>query len=116
VKLLLDENLSPRLAAVLSDLYPGSEHVEKIGLGRASDADVWSYAKANGFAIVSKDSDFAERSVLESEPPKVIWIRLGNCSTSDAARTLRSHYETIRGFLEEDPETCLLLESGQSSS
>jgi predicted nuclease of predicted toxin-antitoxin system len=58
---------------------------------------------------VSKDSDFAERSVLESQPPKIIWIRLGNCSTSDLERVLRSQYEAIRGFLEEDRETCLLI-------
>jgi predicted nuclease of predicted toxin-antitoxin system len=89
----------------LADLYPGSVDVESIGLGGAGDGEVWDYAKAHGFAIVSKDSDFAERSVLDSEPLKVIWIRLGNCSTSDVARALRSQYEAIRGFLEEDSET-----------
>jgi len=112
VKLLLDENLSPRLVEALSDLYPGSAHVENLGLGGARDGDVWDYAKAHGFAIVSKDSDFAERSVLESEPPKIIWIRLGNCSTSDVERVLRSQYEAIRGFLEEGGETCLIVERG----
>jgi predicted nuclease of predicted toxin-antitoxin system len=111
VRLLLDENLSPRLVDLLSDLYPGSAHVENIGLGGAADGDVWSYAKTHGFAIVSKDSDFAERSVLEREPPKIIWIRLGNCSTSDVERALRSQYEAIQEFLEENFETCLLLGS-----
>jgi predicted nuclease of predicted toxin-antitoxin system len=112
VKLLLDENLSPRLVESLSDLYPDSVHVENTGLGGALDGDVWSYAKDHGFAIVSKDSDFAERSVLESEPPKVIWIRLGNCSTSDVERVLRSQCEAIRRFLDEDRETCLLVGLG----
>jgi predicted nuclease of predicted toxin-antitoxin system len=109
VRLLLDENLSPRLVDSLSDLYPGSKHVESVGLGGAADGDVWGYAKSHGFAIVSKDSDFAERSVLENEPPKVVWVRLGNCSTNDIERVLRSQYEAIRGFLEEDFETCLVL-------
>lgn len=112
MKLLLDENLSPRLVESLSDLYPGSEHVENIGLGGAGDIDVWSYAKAHRFAIVSKDSDFAERSVLENEPPKVIWVRLGNCSTKDVEGLLRSQHEAIRGFLKEGLETCLLLGTG----
>jgi predicted nuclease of predicted toxin-antitoxin system len=112
VKLLLDENLSPRLVESLSDLYPGSVHVEDIGLGGAGDGDVWAYAKAHDFAIVSKDSDYAERSVLESEPPKIIWIRLGNCSTSDVERVLRSRHEAIRGFLEQERETCLLVGRG----
>jgi predicted nuclease of predicted toxin-antitoxin system len=75
VKLVLDENLSARLVESLSDLYPGLEHVHGLGLGGADDSTVWEYAKANGFAIVSKDSDFAERSVLENDPLKIVWIR-----------------------------------------
>jgi predicted nuclease of predicted toxin-antitoxin system len=109
VKLLLDENLSPRLVDLLSDLYPESDHVHNLNLGGANDSEVWDYAKLQGFAIVSKDSDFAARSVLEKDPPKIIWIRLGNCSTGDVEILLRSAQDTIRGFLEEDEETCLLL-------
>ena len=55
-------------------------------------------------AIVSKDSDFAERSVLESSPPKIVWIRLGNCSTAEVESLLRSAHETVRVFIEEDEE------------
>ena len=109
MKLLLDENLSPRLVDLLSDLYPGSDHVHYLNLGGANDSEVWDYAKLHGFAIVSKDSDFAERSVLESDPPKIIWVRLGNCSTEEVEKLLRSAHEMIRGFLEEDEETCLLV-------
>jgi predicted nuclease of predicted toxin-antitoxin system len=109
VKLLLDENLSPRLIESLRDLYPNSDHIHAVGLGGADDGEVWNYAKLHGFAIVSKDSDFAERSVLEAEPPKVIWIRIGNCSTRQIDTLLRFHYAAIRGFIEEDRETCLLL-------
>ena len=109
MKLLLDENLSPRLVDLLSDLYPGSDHVHNLNLGGANDSEVWDYAKLHGFAIVSKDSDFAERSVLESDPPKIIWVRLGNCSTEEVEKLLRSAHEMIRGFLEEDEETCLLV-------
>jgi predicted nuclease of predicted toxin-antitoxin system len=75
-------------------------------------SEVWDYAKLHGFAIVSKDSDFAERSVLEKNQPKIIWIRFGNCSTVDVERLLRSTHEAIRIFLEEDEETCLLLGRG----
>jgi predicted nuclease of predicted toxin-antitoxin system len=112
LKLLLDENLSLRLVEFLADLYPGSDHVHNLGLGGAGDSEVWDYAKLHGFAIVSKDSDFAERSVLERDPPKIIWIRLGNCSTADVERQLRSAHEVIRAFIEEDQETCLLLGRG----
>ena len=67
MKLLFDENLAPRLAESLSDLYPGSDHVHDCNLGGADDDAVWEYAKARGFTIVSKDSDFTERSVLERD-------------------------------------------------
>ena len=64
MKLLFDENLSPRLPRALADLYPDSAHVHECGLGSADDARIWDYAKQNGFTIVSKDSDFQDRSVL----------------------------------------------------
>lgn len=112
MKLLLDENLSLRLVESLADLYPGSDHVHNLGLGGVNDSEVWDYAKLHGFAIASKDSDFAERSVLEKAPPKIIWIRLGNCSTAEVETLLRSTHEAIRIFLEEDQETCLLLGRG----
>jgi predicted nuclease of predicted toxin-antitoxin system len=76
--------------------------------GKEDDA-VWYHAKANGFAIVSKDSDFAERSVLDTDPPKIIWMRMGNCSTAEIEVLLRSANQTIRNFIENDKETCLLL-------
>ena len=80
MKLLFDENISPRLSEALADIYPGSAHVHRCGLGSADDSAVWQYAKDNGFAIVSKDSDFQERSVLLGAPPKVIWLRATNCT------------------------------------
>lgn len=89
MKLLFDQNLSPVLVEELQDLFPGSAHTEALGLGRADDSSIWEYARQNGFTIVSKDADFPERGVLLGSPPKVIWIRRGNCSTSDIAGILR---------------------------
>lgn len=109
MKLLLDENLSPRLVELLSDVYPAIVHVQSLNLGGAPDSAVWDYAKMHGFAIVSKDSDFAERSFLENDPPKIIWTRLGNCSTADVERLLRSAADTILVFVEEGIETCLIV-------
>lgn len=58
MKLLVDENLSPKLPRLLETLFPGSSHVRDCGLKGSSDEDVWHYARANGFIILSKDSDF----------------------------------------------------------
>ena len=88
-RLLLDENLSPRLVALIADLLPGSAHVRDVGLARADEATVWAYARESGFAVVSKDGDFRQMSCLHGPPPKVIWMRVGNCSTDQALRLIR---------------------------
>ena len=89
MKLLFDENLAPRLVASLAALFPDSAHVHAVGLAQATDELVWRYARDHGFTIVSKDSDFHERSLLLGFPPKIVWIRRGNCSTADVERLLR---------------------------
>jgi predicted nuclease of predicted toxin-antitoxin system len=98
VKLLLDENLSRRLAARLQDLYPGTAHVEDLGLGSSDDEAVWQGAKGEGYAIVSKDSDFHQRSFVFGHPPKVVWIRLGNCTTQDIEDILRDRSADLLAF------------------
>lgn len=82
LKLLFDQNLSPRLVVLLADVFPGSAHVRDVGLASADDADVWDYAKRNGLAIISKDADFRQLSFLHGFPPKVVWLRVGNRSTA----------------------------------
>jgi predicted nuclease of predicted toxin-antitoxin system len=108
VKLLLDENLAPRLATALSDLYLGSVHLRDCGLRGASDIDVWQCARENGFAIVSKDSDFARRSFLLGSPPKVVWLRVGNCTTMRADFVLRNAVARLFAF-DDGEESCLVV-------
>ena len=95
MRLLLDQNLSPRLVAPLADLYPGSTHVRDVGLQAADDDAVWRYAAEHRFTIVSKDADFHERSFLFGHPPKVVWIRRGNCSTDQIAALLQAHHADL---------------------
>ena len=83
MKLLLDQNLAPKLVARLADLFPGSQHVRDVGLAMADDRAVWDYARAGGLAIVSKDADFRQLSFLYGSPPKVVWLRVGNRSTAE---------------------------------
>ena len=108
MKLLFDENLPPRLADVLQDQFPRSAHVHSCGLGSADDEAIWEYAEREGFAIVSKDSDFQERSVLRGSPPKVIWLRIPNSSTVEIAALLRAALPVIQEF-DGNPEGTLLI-------
>ena len=98
MKLLYDQNLSDRLVEQLATDFPDSLHVRDVGLEQAEDPQVWTYAAAGGFTIVSKDTDFQQRALLYGHPPKVIWVRLGNCSTTAVAMLLRFHRETILTF------------------
>lgn len=109
MKLLFDENISPRLAEVLIDIYPGCAHVHGCGLGSADDLAVWQYAKDNGFTIVSKDSDFQERSIILGAPPKIVWLRAANCTSAEIEALLRAALPTVRQFIQEDQESCLIL-------
>lgn len=109
MKLLSDENLSHRLSSLLADQFPDSAHVRELGLKVASDTEVWDHAQANEYMIVSKDSDFHQRSLLLGAPPKVIWVRLGNCSTRAIEDLLRVHSAVIREFESDEEATFLIL-------
>jgi predicted nuclease of predicted toxin-antitoxin system len=54
MKLLFDQNLSPKLVKHLADLFPSSSHVQSVGLDCASDDQVWEHSRLNGFAVVTK--------------------------------------------------------------
>ncbi|PYN56525.1 MAG: hypothetical protein DMD92_15630 [Candidatus Rokuibacteriota bacterium] len=95
MRLLLDQNLSPRLLSAIRDLYPDSMHVREVGLEAADDQTVWQYAGQHRFVIVSKDADFHERSFVLGHPPKVVWIRRGNCSTDEIATLLSDHHADL---------------------
>ena len=109
MKLLLDQNLSSRLVQALQDLYPGSAHVKDVGLESADDAAVWEYAKEYGFVITSKDFDFWQFSFEFGQPPKVVWIQLGNCTTSEVEDALRSRHNDLTAFNEDEREPFLTL-------
>lgn len=103
MKLLLDQNLAPSLVSRLADLCPGSSHVSFVGLDRASDEDVWTYAHLHEFVIVTKDADFGDLGVMRGFPPNVVWLRLGNCTTRQIEQALRVNWSVIAG-LDIDPD------------
>ena len=53
MKLLVDQNLSPRLCDRLHDIWTEIVHVRAVGLASADDSTVWAYARQHGFTIVS---------------------------------------------------------------
>jgi predicted nuclease of predicted toxin-antitoxin system len=94
---------------VLADVYPRSIHVGDVGLFGASDLAIWQHAREKGLILVSKDEDFHQLSVLHGPPPKVIWVRLGNCSTEHVIRLLRGRHGEVQAFLQHEEAGFLAL-------
>lgn len=109
MKLLFDQNLSPALPRILAGIFPDSVHVRNIGMREATDTEIWNYARQNDFTIVSKDSDFQQRSLLYGHPPKFVWLRIGNCSVKTVEDLLRKHSVSIHTFGLDETKAHLLL-------
>ena len=108
MRLLADENLPPRLVRDLADLFPGSAHVFSVGLGSASDAIIWEYAKVHEFTFLTKDKDFANLSIARGGPPKVILLQTGNCSAAELIAMVRNNSIRLSDF-ENDAKRSLLV-------
>jgi predicted nuclease of predicted toxin-antitoxin system len=65
VKLLLDENLYPRLVELLRDSFPDAIHVRDVGLASADDDAIWKCAASHARIIVTKDEDFKSTRVSD---------------------------------------------------
>jgi predicted nuclease of predicted toxin-antitoxin system len=106
MKLLFDQNLSFKLCALLDDVFPGCVQARHASLAEADDLTIWRYAAANGFTLVTLDSDFADMAALLGPPPKVIWLRRGNQPTAIIAQMLRHQAQAITAFGMDD-SVCL---------
>ena len=91
----------------MADLFPDSTPTALSGLDQASDLEVWNFAQDHGCTIVTKDSDFSDLSVFQGFPPKVIILRIGNCTTAQLENALRSNVAAIAAFIA-DPLAGLL--------
>jgi len=102
MKLLFDQNISYRLVNRVIGVFPNSKQVKELGLENATDSKIFEFAKLNEFVIVTFDSDFCDMSVLKGFPPKIIWIRTGNISTSNLEVLLKNNSVIIEQFVNED--------------
>ena len=99
MKLLFDQNLSPNLAKYFEGYFNTSQHLQDIGFDASDDLTVWEFAQKNGFTIVTKDSDFNNLVSFLGFPPKVIWLRRGNCSTKIIQGIINENLGTIKAFI-----------------
>ncbi|MBL7917353.1 MAG: DUF5615 family PIN-like protein [Bacteroidia bacterium] len=105
--LLFDQNISFKVVKKIQDVFPGSKHLSDLKLEGVKDIEIWKYAKANNFCIVTFDFDFIDLSTLKGFPPKIIWLRLGNTSTEKIVTRFQTDSKLISEFLE-SPNTAFL--------
>lgn len=108
--LLFDQNISWRILALIKGEFPHASHINQKGLSAASDAQVWEFARAKNFCIVSKDADFRQLSFLYGAPPKAIWLRLGNCKVGNLADCINRNALKIKGFIADSENAFLVLD------
>ena len=108
MKLLVDQNISFRLLPHIRPSFPEASHVRDLGLMDANDFRIFQYAKANSFdAILTLDEDFHNIQLEHGTPPKIIWLRVGNCSTASLASIVLKNAGQILEFLDEPSLECL---------
>ena len=93
-------------------MFPDSVHVRDVGLKDADDREVWSFASKRAFIIATKDSDFNDLSFLHGFPPFVVWLNIGNCTTDDVERVLRSNCEFVTALI--DSQSVGVIEIGKN--
>ncbi|MBK8966892.1 MAG: DUF5615 family PIN-like protein [Lewinellaceae bacterium] len=106
--ILLDQNISFRLLNRLGGVFPDTTHVRLLGLTDHSDHQIFMYARRKGIdAIITLDEDFSLIQLEHGTPPKIIWLRTGNCSTTVLAQILLENTSVIQEFLSDDTHDCL---------
>ena len=102
MKLLFDQNISPKIVRQIESDFPGSFQVRHVGLEDASDSRIFEYAKNQGYAIVTFDADFVDLNIIRGIPPKIIWLKTGNLTTRSISKLLQKNKSALFEFLESD--------------
>lgn len=102
MRLLVDENLPPRLAALLNQAGHDAVHIRDLKLTSSPDTAILDAATTDHRTIVSADTDFgallAHRRVSQ---PSVLLVReIVALPPSDLARTIADQLDDLQPHLE----------------
>lgn len=90
-KFLIDVNLPYYFGLWNNEDYQHQNDLDP----RMKDKDIWNYAKVNELTIITKDSDFSNRIIFQDPPPKVIHIKIGNCSMREFHRIIEEQWGQV---------------------
>ena len=113
MKILIDQNISPKITKYLDDEFSESRQVRQLGIENYSDLKIYQYAKLNEFTILTFDSDFIDLAIVKGSPPKIIWIRTFDQTTKKIVRLLNSNKERIAIFIDSEAANILELHAPQ---
>ena len=99
MKILFDQNISFRIIDKIKHLYPEAKQIRELGLENSSDMEIWIFANKNQYTIITFDSDFFDISNIKGHPPKVIWLKTGNCTTNNVKEILIDKFEIVKEFI-----------------
>jgi predicted nuclease of predicted toxin-antitoxin system len=108
MKIIIDQNISFRIIPHINHLFTEVAHVRMLSWTDAPDILIFRNAKQNGFdAILTLDEDFDNIILENSPPPKILWLRVRNCSTSHLAQIIKNKIDIINDFLIDKELDCL---------
>lgn len=112
MKILIDENLPPRLGERLADLFSDMHHVRALALTGKPDIELWHFAHTRGYgAIFTTDIDFQNRVLELGAPPRVVRIERYDFSAQEITLLLRREAVRIQEFLGSDRPLLVLRRS-----
>ena len=74
MKLLVDMNLSPRWVKTLNEARIKAAHWSSLGPANASDTEIMTFARTNGYVVLTQDLDFSEILAATGAPNRA-WFR-----------------------------------------
>ena len=107
MKLLFDQNISPRILKKLPNDFSECRQVRLVGLEDASDSEIFEFAKTNKFVVVTFDSDFVDLNALRGTPPKIIYLNTGNLTTQSVSKLILNNLLTIQHYLSAETDSIL---------
>ena len=76
MKVLVDMNLSPKIATLIMESGIYSKHWYEVGLPNAKDSEIMNYARQNDYTILTCDLDFTTLlSVSKGRKPSIVQLR-----------------------------------------
>lgn len=102
MKLIIDAQISPAIAAWINRTFDDIQAISarSVELQFAKDSVIYSYAKENGYVIMSKDDDFLNQLEKFGSPPALIWITSGNTSNARMREILTSTLPKVKNMID----------------